>query len=221
MVSSFMNRGTRTLPDGRRMVPPAVRNAGPILEVLGGLDLKGRLLEIASGSGLHAAEMAGKLGLDWQPTDVDPANFPSVHAWAAVAGGRVRNPVLLDARVPGWAARMGQWDAVLVVNLLHLIPEPAALVVLAEAAAALVPWGWLCIYGPFLRDGKTTSPGDTAFEAMLRAEDPAVGYKDLGWVRDQLAKLGLQARTVEMPANNVMLVAQRQVGISTQPQKAG
>lgn len=51
--------GAETLPDGRRMVPSAQRNAAPILAVLVGLGLNGHLLEIASGSGLHAAEMAG------------------------------------------------------------------------------------------------------------------------------------------------------------------
>ena len=188
------------------MVPSAARNAGPILEVLQGLGLKGRLLEIASGSGLHAAEMAGKLGLDWQPTDVEPANFVSIRAWSAYAGGGIREPILLDATLPGWADRLGQWDAVLLVNLLHLIPTPAAETLLTEVALALSPGGTFCLYGPFLRDGQATSPGDAAFDASLRSQDPTIGYKDLAWVLGVLASHGLATQVIEMPANNLMLL---------------
>lgn len=209
MALKLPDTGAETLPDGRRLVPSAARNVGPILEVLLGLGLKGRLLEIASGSGLHAAEMAGKLGLDWQPTDVEPANFVSIRAWSAHAGGEIRAPVLLDATVPGWAARLGQWEAVLLVNLLHLISASAAKSLLAEVALALPPGGTFCLYGPFLRDGQATSPGDKAFDASLRAQDPLIGYKDLDWVVGHLTGLGLAVKVVEMPANNLMLVTQR------------
>lgn len=209
MALKLPDTGAQTLPDGRRMVASAARNAGPILEVLLGLGLKGRLLELASGSGLHAAEMAGKLGLDWQPTDVDPANFPSIRAWAGFAGSTIRPPILLDATTPGWAAGSGQWDAVLLVNLLHLIPQMAAATVLAEAPQALSLGGTFCLYGPFLREGQATSPGDAAFDASLRQQNPLIGYKDLAWVLDHLSRQGLSVRVVEMPANNLLLLAQR------------
>lgn len=220
MVLKLPDTGAETLPDGRRMVPSAARNAGPILAVLLGLGLKGRLLEIASGSGLHAAEMAGKLGLDWQPTDVEPANFASIRAWSAHAGGEIRAPLLLDATSPDWAARLGQWDAILLVNLLHLIPTPAAETLLAEVAKALAPRGTFCLYGPFLRDGQATSPGDAAFDASLRAQDPAIGYKDLAWVQDRLARHGLTTEVRTMPANNLMLLAKPGQALAA-PQKAG
>jgi hypothetical protein len=221
MALKLPDSGAETLPDGRRLVPSAARNAGPILDALLGLGLKGRLLEIASGAGVHAAAMAGALGLKWQPSDVDPGNFASITAWAAQAEGVIRAPVLLDATVPGWAARLGQWDAVLLVNLLHLIPEVAARVVLDEVALALAPGGTVCLYGPFLRDGKATSPGDAAFDASIRAQDPAIGYKDLGWVQALLAQGGLTVQVIDMPANNLMLVARHAVGKSAQGQNPG
>lgn len=207
MTLRLPDSGAETLPDGRRMVPSAARNAGPILEVLGGLGLQGRLLEIASGSGLHAAQMAGALGLTWQPTDVDPANFASIRAWAAQATATILPPFALDATSPGWAARVGRWDAILLVNLLHLIPEAAADTILSELPLALEPQGCACLYGPFLRNGLPTSPGDAAFDASLRAQDPAIGYKDLDWVIDRLSQAGLAVQVVEMPANNLMLIA--------------
>lgn len=214
MALKLPDTGAEVLADGRRMVPSAARNAGPILEVLMGLGLKGRLLEIASGSGLHAAEMAGKLALDWQPTDVDPANLPSIRAWSAHTGGEIRAPILLDATAPGWSVQLGPWDAILLVNLLHLIPAPAAETLLAEVALALAPAGTFCLYGPFLRDGQPTSPGDAAFDASLRGQDPTIGYKDLAWVTGQLGDHGLSVRLVDMPANNLMLLAHRPAAVA-------
>lgn len=199
--------GAETLPDGRRLVPSAARNAGPILQILQGLGLKGRLLEIASGSGLHAAQMAPALGLTWQPSDVDPANLPSIRAWAATVSADILPPILLDATSPGWAKSLPPQGAILLVNLLHLIPEPAARALLAELPQALAPDGTACLYGPFLRNGRATSDGDAAFDASLRAQDPTIGYKDLVWVTGLLAKAAMNLRVVEMPANNLMLVA--------------
>lgn len=207
MTLRLPDTGADVLPDGRRLVPSADRNAAPILEVLQGLGLTGRLLEIASGAGLHAARMAAPLGLIWQPTDVDPANFASIRAWSATSAAAILPPVLLDATQPGWAGTTGRWDAILLVNLLHLIPAAAVETLLAELAHALAPQGTACLYGPFLRDGQPTSPGDAAFDASLRAQDPAIGYKDLAWVTGLLSAAGLVVDVVPMPANNLMLIA--------------
>ncbi len=209
MSLKLPDSGAEVLADGRRMVPSAERNAGPILEVLQGLGLHGRMLEIASGAGLHAARMAGPLGLTWQPTDVEPQNFTSIRAWAATSDAEILAPMVLDATQAGWATRMAPWDAILLVNLLHLIPAAAAATLLAELPVALAPGGTACLYGPFLRDGQATSPGDAAFDASLRAQDPAIGYKDLAWVQERLAGAGMSFETVEMPANNLMLILRK------------
>ena len=93
------------------------------------------------------------------------------------------------------------------VNLLHLIPAPAAAILLDELPLALAPGGTACLYGPFLRDGQAISPGDAAFDASLRAQDPMIGYKDLAWVLDHLSRHGLTTEVRTMPANNLMLLA--------------
>lgn len=209
MRLTLPDTGAEVLPDGRRMVPSAARNAGPILEVLKGLGLTGRLLEIASGSGLHAAQMAEPLGLIWQPSEVDVANFASIEAWSATSDAQILPPILLDATRPGWAATLQPCDAILLVNLLHLIPERAAATLLAELTLALALSGTACLYGPFLRDGQPTSPGDAAFDASLRAQDPSIGYKDLAWVISLLAESGLATTVIDMPANNLMLIARQ------------
>ena len=85
----------------------------------------------------------------------------------------------------------------------------AAETLLTELPKALAPQGAACLYGPFLRGGRATSAGDTAFDASLRAQDPAIGYKDLDWVKDRLTAGGLAVRVIDMPANNLTLVARQ------------
>ena len=198
--------------DGRRHAPSALRNQAPILQVLRAeAPARGTLLEIASGSGQHAAAGARALpGLIWQPSDANPDNLTSITAWAAHdPQPNLRAPVVLDAASPGWAGQWPAQDIVLIINLLHLIPAEVASAILSESACALAPTGKLLVYGPFLRDGQTTSDGDAAFDASLRAQDPGIGYKDLAWVQAQFAGAGLATRITPMPANNLMLVGTR------------
>jgi hypothetical protein len=195
--------------DGRRHAPSAMRNQDAILEVLRAeAPAKGSLLEIASGSGQHAAAGAKALpGLLWQPSDANPDNLISITAWAAHdPQPNLRPAVVLDAATPGWAKDWPAQDMVLIINLMHLIPMDIAQAIIANAARALRPKGKLMIYGPFLRDGQTTSDGDAAFDASLRAQDPSIGYKDLAWVQAQFGQVNLATRITQMPANNLMLI---------------
>ena len=207
---------TETTTDGRCISPSNDRNAASILAVLQAeVSPRGRLLEIASGTGQHAAQFSAALpGVVWQPTDVNPSNLSSISAWGAHTGApNLQPPVVLDATSPGWSDHWRDQDVILLVNLLHLIPALATQILLAQAALALAAHGVLLIYGPFLRDGKATSDGDAAFDARLRAENPAVGYKDLGWVAGELSAAGLSVKVQDMPANNLMLMARKQASL--------
>jgi hypothetical protein len=198
--------GAEVQADGRRMVPSAARNLSAILAILQTYDLQGRLLEIASGSGLHAGHIAPHFpDLIWQPTDLDAENFASIRAWTSGAVNVVP-PVQLDATAPGWGAAHGPQDAILLVNLLHLIPDTGAQTLLSELPLSV--GGRAFVYGPFLRGGKTTSDGDAAFHASLRDQDARLGYKDLDWVCRILQARGLSVFVQEMPANNLMICAQ-------------
>ncbi|WP_144430555.1 DUF938 domain-containing protein [Jannaschia donghaensis] len=193
--------------DGRITAPSADRNRDAILQVLlPRLPRKGDVLEIASGTGQHIAALAAhRPDLDFHPSDPDPARRASIDVRCkglpnvAPAGD-------IDAGQAGWAIANAA-DMVLVVNLLHLISDPEMAVLLDEAAQALAPEGVLAIYGPFLRQGRTTSDGDATFDADLRAQDPAIGYKDVDVVRTVLQVLELNVEIVKMPANNLMVLA--------------
>ena len=60
-------------PDGRRTAPAALRNTTPLITALAKqLPPGGTVLEIASGTGQHAAAFASAFPhLSWQPSDVD------------------------------------------------------------------------------------------------------------------------------------------------------
>lgn len=204
--------GAPVLPDGRRVAASAERNLPAILALLAEVaPARGRALEIASGSGQQVAAFArAHPAIDWQPTDRDPGNLASITAWrdwAMAEGARnLRAPCVLDAGQPGWDAGWRGQDLVVMVNLLHLIARPAAESVLHGIAAILAPGGRALIYGPFLRDGCATSAGDAAFDAALRADDPATGYKDADWVEGRLTGAGRRVTRHEMPANNLAFV---------------
>ena len=199
--------------DGRMFAPSAARNAADIAALVAQhAPASGRALEIASGTGEHAVIFARAMpGLDWQPTDIDPARRASVDAHARVAGlANLHAAIELDATASGWGAVHGGQGLVVLVNLLHLISEAEARTLIAEVAQALAPGGLFIFYGPFLRDGEATSEGDRIFHASLRAQDPEIGYKDdwdvIDWIHANWLDL---VQVVEMPANNMAFIARR------------
>lgn len=201
--------------DPRLSSPAALRNRDAILAELRRLaPATGRALEIASGTGEHVITFAPATpGLTWQPSDPDPARRASIAAYMGDTGAaNILPPIDLDAARPGWSATQPPSDLILLANLLHLISDAKAATVLSEIASALAPGGIALIYGPFLRDGTTTSDGDAAFDAQLRAADPDIGYKDVIDVTSQLVAAGLRhVETVRMPANNLLLAFEPQL----------
>ena len=195
--------------DGCLTAGAATRNLQPILDaLLPRLPRSGTVLELASGTGQHIAALAAhRPDLAFHPTDMDAARRLAIDARCRGLPN-VAEAGALDAVRPGWA-RAEAVEAVLVVNLLHLISDAELSVLLDEAVRTLTPGGLLALYGPFLREGRATSHGDACFDADLRAQDPAVGLKDVEVVETVLAALGLGVRTLGMPANNLMVLAAR------------
>lgn len=192
--------------------PSALRNLVPIQEVLARyLPAQGRVLELASGTGEHITAHAARFpDLIWQPTEPDATRREAIRARADEAHClNLRSPLALDACKSGWWTRFGPVEVVLVVNLLHLISDAEMAVLLDEAALSLASGGVLAIYGPFLREGRATSEGDAVFDASLRAQDPAIGYKEVEVLETVLDTMGLDVRLEEMPANNLMILARR------------
>lgn len=197
--------------DARRHAPATERNRGALLEVLRDvLPGEGLVLEVASGTGEHAAWFAPAFpALLWQPSDPDPDARASIDAWGRATGAPNLRPALaLDAAAPGWPVDAAA--AILCVNMIHIAPWAAALGLLDGAGRLLGPGGPLILYGPFRRGGAHTAPSNARFDAALRAQDPNWGIRDLDEVAAEAEARGLALdRVFEMPANNLTAVFRR------------
>ena len=194
--------------------PAAERNRQPILQVLQALlPATGSALEVASGTGQHAAWFAAALpGWTWQPSDAQAGHLDSITAWCADAGvHNVRTPVLLDVLAPQWpssgTAFATPFDLVYCANMLHIAPWACCAGLMQGAARHLAPGGHLVTYGPYLEDDVPTAPGNLAFDASLRERNPDWGIRRLHDVAQVAAQAGLRlAARHTLPANNLLLV---------------
>lgn len=193
--------------DLRRHSPAAERNAAPILaELQRLLPPTGVLLEIASGTGQHAAHFsAGLPGWRWMPSDPDPTALPSIGAWCA-ALPQVAPPLALDVLATPWHGVPAAVDAIFCANMLHIAPWACCAALMRGAARHLSPGGLLLTYGPYLEDDVPTAASNLAFDADLRSRDAAWGLRRLQDVAQQAAQAGLVLEErVAMPANNLLL----------------
>jgi SAM-dependent methyltransferase len=196
--------------DPRRHAPATARNREAILAALRDiLPQRGLVLEIAAGTGEHAAFMAPRLGAEliWQPSDADPAALAGIDAHARDSGaGTIRPAIRLDVTDPAWPITSAA--AVFAANLVHIAPWRAAMGLFAGAGRLLEPDGVLVLYGPFKRDGRHTAASNEAFDRSLRRSDPGWGVRCLEGELDPLAAAaGLDRdQVVPMPANNLVVV---------------
>jgi SAM-dependent methyltransferase len=189
--------------------PACERNREPILALLRDhLGPRAALLEIGSGTGQHAVHCAAALPqLVWQCSDRAPY-LPGIRAWLDEA--RLPNtpaPIVLDVDGPWPAAR---FDIVYSANTLHIMSAGHVERLFAALPAVLTADAVLVIYGPFRYGGRHTSASNEAFDASLRARDPASGVRDFEWVDGLARAAGLPLiEDRAMPAHNRGLVWRR------------
>lgn len=195
----------------RRSAPAALRNREAILEVLGDwLPPVGLVLELASGTGEHVIYFAERFpALEWQPSDIDPVALASIAAWRAETGlGNVREALVINATSADWP--IDRADAVLSINMVHISPWASALGLLDAAARLLSKGAPLILYGPWLKEGVPTAPGNLEFDADLKRRDPDWGLRKVEDFAAAAAGRGLALQeTRAMPANNMMLLLRR------------
>ncbi|MBA4762399.1 DUF938 domain-containing protein [Sphingomonas sp.] len=190
----------------RKHAPATLRNREAIAAELAALlPAHGTVLEVASGSGEHAAFFAERFpALTFVPSDPDAAARESIASWCAGLAN-VAPPLATDAAAGDWPIAAA--DAVLCINMVHISPWEATLGLLDGAARLLPPGGPLILYGPYRRADAPTAPSNEAFDQSLKARDPRWGLRDVAEVTAAAEARGLRfARLVEMPANNIMLL---------------
>lgn len=199
--------------DPRRHAPVTLRNRGPILAVLQRvLPAAGLVLEVASGTGEHAAYFAPRLpaALVWQPSDVEPAALAGIDAHARGSGAvNLRRAIVLDAASADWPVAVA--DAVFAANIVHITPWPVTQGLFAGAGRLLSVGGRFVLYGPFKRHGQHTARSNAAFATSLAVQNPAWRIRCLDGDLVPLAEaVGLVLEeVVEMPANNLIAIWRR------------
>jgi SAM-dependent methyltransferase len=188
--------------------PAAERNKQPILEVLTRLwPGPMRVLEIASGTGQHAAHFAAaRPDWHWQPSE---ARAPAAESIAVRCAGlpNVAAPIRIDVLEAPWPVHAASFDAVYCANMLHVAPRACCAALFRGARGLLDGGAALVTYGPYFVDGETPAPGNASFDADLRARDPAWGVRRLAEVEGEAARASWAlAERIAMPANNLLLV---------------
>ena len=189
-------------------------NKRPILSVIAPLlDSARTLLEIGSGTGQHAVFFAAAMPqLRWQCSDV-LENLPGIRAWLSESDlPNLPQPLALDV-ASQWPA--GPFDACFSANTAHIMSEPRVAAMLSGVGRVLAPGGRFALYGPFSHGGRHTSESNARFDAWLKARDPRMGVRDI----DDLVAIADAAGmdlvdSVEMPANNLILVWEKPVASS-------
>ncbi|MBE0510524.1 MAG: DUF938 domain-containing protein [Chromatiales bacterium] len=185
-----------------------VDNLAPIRTMLRQL-LRGRqcLLEIGSGTGQHAAALAGEFPtLLWQTSDCAPYHA-GIRAWLAEAPANALPPLALDVGHQPWPVTPNSMDAVFSANTAHIMSWPEVEAMFEGVGQVLVDQGLFALYGPFNYRGRYTTEGNARFDQWLKARDPASGIRDRDAVNALAEGQGLRLyRDFAMPANNRMLV---------------
>jgi hypothetical protein len=118
-------------------------------------------------------------------------------------------PLPLDVAASDWP--VAHADAIVCINMIHISPWQATLGLMAGAARVLAPGGVLYLYGPYMIDSRHTADSNAAFDASLKARNPAWGVRDLAEVTALAARHRLALiETVPMPANNLSVVLRRE-----------
>lgn len=197
------------MTDPRLQSPAAQRNRDAILDVLRRvLPERGTVLEIASGTGEHAAHFAVALpGLVFQPSDPVPERRASIDAWCEGLAN-VRKAIDFDTT----ARNVSDIPiaAIFCANMIHIAPWEAAEGLFFAANQLLSAGQKLVLYGPYRMNGADTSPGNAAFDTDLRSRNPLWGIRNLEDVAALAERSGFEAPEItQMPANNLTVVFTR------------
>ena len=199
--------------DARQHSAAAERNQAPITAQLKRLlPARGVLLEIASGTGQHAAHAAAEMpAWRWQPSDADGDALASIGAWCHGLPN-VMPPLLLDVMAADWPVPTPV-DAIFNANMIHIAPWPVCAALMQGAARHLTAQGLLVLYGPFIVEAGSTATSNLAFDADLRRRNPAWGLRQLSDVLETGVRAGLKLQAqISMPANNLLLAFGRASG---------
>lgn len=195
------------------------RNRDPILNVLKKLlpEQTGRVLEFASGSGMHINYFAPHFKhLKFQPSDKDREVFDNIKKLSGEQNNtNIDDPVMIDlTNSITWLNLKEEkcFDAIFCINIFQVAPVSIADGMMECAANLLKDDGFLLIYGPFKVDGGFTTVSNQEFhDTLSSAGVEEWGLKDVNDLKRSAQKHGLDlAERIDMPANNFSLIFRKQ-----------
>lgn len=231
---SLINLTIYLLSSVKLSFPASVRNSGPILEVLkrflNSTEPGLRLLDTASGSGMHAADYAPHFpNITFQPSDIDTSMLPSIQAYANDCPTKnICAPMLVDIAQPHttWgrnSANTGPYldgkshvdfseledffDYIININMIHISPIECTYGLFRSAGALLKLGGLLITYGPYNVDGTIRPQSNVDFDIMLRSRDARWGIRDLRELKSIAKESSVELQElIDMPANNKVCI---------------
>lgn len=166
----------------------------------------GTVLEIAGGTGQHAAHFAKEMPwLRWQSSDI-PANVDTLNLrLAQTTLPNLPGALTLDVTQRKWP--LASVDYVFSANSLHIMPATAVVEFFRHMEDVLVAGGYLCVYGPFKYEGEFTTASNAQFDLWLKGNNALGGIRDFEVVNQLAEDAGLTLLEDNvMPANNQLLV---------------
>lgn len=214
--------------------PASVRNSGPILAVLkrflNSTEPGLRLLDTASGSGMHAADFAPHFpNITFQPSELDTNMLTSIQAYANDCPTKnICAPMLVDMAQPhtAWgrnSASTGPYldgkshqdfrelkdffDYIININMIHISPIECTVGLFRCAGALLKQGGLLITYGAYNVNGTIEPQSNVEFDIMLRSKDQRWGIRDLRELKAMAKENGIEFQElIDMPANNKICI---------------
>ena len=190
------------------------RNQAPILAVLKEvLPDTGRVLEIGSGTGQHAAYFSRSLpDLAWQPSDLAEA-LPSIEAWREESGAPNLNPPMVIDLL-GNNDTPSRVDAIVCINTAHIVAWTGVERLFSIAANILEPKGVLYFYGPYRYPDHALEPSNVAFDRWLKEQNSVSGIRDYAAVESLAESNGfILGGDRSMPSNNRSIWWVRQTAV--------
>jgi SAM-dependent methyltransferase len=174
-----------------------------------------RILEVASGTGEHAALFASMLkNLKYQPTEPDVEMHKSINAWCeSLQPEIVAYPLQLDISIPSLFKSTLPFDycnesvdAIICINMIHISPFTCTHGLFELAKEVLQENGLLYTYGPYRVNG-TMVQSNVEFDTSLKSRNSEWGVRDLEAVCLVANECGFElTEKIDMPANNLSLI---------------
>jgi Protein of unknown function (DUF938) len=193
--------------DGLPFSQSCENNKAPILEVLLRLFAdREEVLEIASGTGQHAAWFAGHLPrLRWQPTELEGNLSQLAPRCKKYTGDNLSAPLAVDVSRRPWPLdRLPH--ALFSANSLHIMPWSSVVDLFTELKARAEHDTVLAVYGPFNYGGQYTSASNAQFDQWLAHRSPYSAIRDYEAVDELAGRAGFKLlEDNALPANNRLL----------------